>query len=818
MALLVSIFLGFPGVSLAAQNADFLVNEDQGIVVARFIAKMPSESEKHPADVYEFLRFFGIAQSQEQLIEKKSGRSLYKIFQKNILGEKSEFHELRWQEGDYFIVAGVLNNSAESLTFLKALPQNPWAGRKTANAETEAGICPTCESSKFMRPIDDWVKSAREWVAVDCQADKADGKITGGKILSAVGSCLRGVALSVVDIAKLVYDLLSTQVKFYSDPHYAIAFARVIWEAVKSPGAFLQNLFSMFWQAAKDTYGKFKGCNIDYQTGLVCQLLVDFLVPGGAIVKGIKLTARGAKGAVGAVGAIRAAATAEAKVIAEAAPKAAARAVDEVALTVRTTSEGLEYTATAGGKEAARVTSDEVGRHLDEMAPPSMTVLVSEVEEIGKIKAEISPGLSQLALTGARRTEIEKLYKKILNEKPDLLSSTEVAANAKTLDRLARLIVEELKAKGIRAKAIVPEGWKPVGNPTALQDMIQKSEALIASATRNMEGVAKDSLAYRNFHKQRLLEQSKLKDYRLRLHESEMSKLADLVQIDLKSTPELAAVAEKLKVTEMTIPLRRFQEGDVFSGIFSTADRSVSLGVNSVLNPEGFIDAIARHEFHHAATHAKKLRGESYPFFGQVFSSGGHSINTLEAYSRYFDFDEIPAYSRSVAYAERGLENPAKIAIHEGHVVATVQRKTAVDTVRQRAEQLRHMSLSGLDAIKLARETIARDGMQGIKITTGQGPARMVTIDLKRKGEMIGRLAVDPPAFRAGLDKKIPEVLSEYLDEMEAATRAHLATADRTLAASREELAKRINQLTERSRNARSRRAAPTESAVEVEK
>ena len=607
LALITSALIGFASNAAASANQDFIVHESQGIYVARFAMPNPKAEEKLTPESREMMRFFGITMSQERLMEARDGRSLYQIFQKNALGEKSEFYEMRWRLGEYLVVAAVLNNSSESVNNLKKLPLDPWAKRKTANSEAEAGICPTCESSKLFRPLDDLIKSGREWVAVDCRADKVDGKVTAGKIISSIGSCLRGIALSVVDILKLLYDLLSTQIKASVDYRYGLSLSRVMWEAASHPQAFMQNLFSMLLQAAKDQYGKLKTCSVDYQVGFTCQLLTDLLIPGGAIIKGAKLASAGGKGAAGA---IRTAVSAEARVMA-AAVKPAAGAVDEVTLAARAGNE-IEYVVTAGGKEAAKVTGEQVQRHMDAVDTPAPVVLAEEVAQIDKIKTEVAPGLGQLAITGSRRSEIERLYKKILDEKPDEFNTAAKMQNARNLDELARLIVDELKAKGIKAKAIPEQAFKAEGNMADLQRNIQRSEAAIANATEQMNKAAPGSIVHRNFHKQRLLEQSKLKDYKERLQNTELSKLADLVEIDLKSTAELRAVAKKLKIERILVPLREFQNGNQFSGMFSPGTGEIRMGVNSVLNPEGFLDAVAKHEFHHAASHAKKTEGREY--------------------------------------------------------------------------------------------------------------------------------------------------------------------------------------------------------------
>lgn len=807
-------------------------------MIARFPVKMPKEGEKHPADVYEFLRFFGITMSQEQLIEKKDGRSLYKIFQKNVLGEKSEFHELRWQDGNYFIVAGVLNSSAASLSSLKSLPQNPWAGRKTASAETEAGVCPTCESSKFMRPIDDWVKSAREWVAVDCQADKVDGKVTGGKILSAVGSCLRGVALSVVDIAKLVYDLLSTQVKFYSDPHYAVAFTRVIWEAVKNPGAFTQNLFSMFWQAAKDTYGKFKGCNIDYQTGLVCQLLVDFLVPGGAIVKGIKLTARGARGAVGAAGALRAAATAEAKVIAEAAPKVAAKtAADEVALSVRTTSEGLEYTATAGGKEAARVTSDELATHLDDMATPTDDILKAEVGAADELRDLASAVSDQIVPSkfSSRRREIEETLRELMRKEsaPGVVRTAE--ETAEKTNHLAKLLVEEMKSKGVKAKIVY-------SRDLLAKDAREIIEAKMSGVEKNIAGYRQDLQGLSGFRKARLQEaldkaKSNLAKLKAELKDLDAPNVAVRIEVDMASTNVLKMAKEKAGVGEIVIPLERLHKADGIAGYMQVSTHQVGLVADNILNPEGVVSGVLYHEIHHSAKEAlvekanvlirKTIEGEDgvaaakklipsqeYPFLGTARSTTpGQTVTSFQGYTTYFASDEVPAYARSLAYAMRGLENTTRVT--ERAVLRTPSDLKAFDV----AGKLKNAAQSNLDLVKLMQDHLRTRGMAEVHVIPGSAnQVPTVVMPLYRGKVQVGEYTFHPLALQKEFRMSSQKIVEDFLSRMEAASRAHLREAERVLALKPADLKKEIEALTQRSRNARSRRAPPTESVREVEK
>ncbi len=505
------------------------------------------------------------------------------------------------------------------------VPANPFAGRSIASldAPTEGGLC-NCLSDVEM-PITNFLKSLKNLVSAKCDQKQKSTFLT---YLTAESSCVRGAATSVVQLVNGTYTVLKFLLNTSADSNYRLSLetkaATLAWTAVRHPIDITLALYRVVRNAVTKAYTNFKTCGPSYQVATVCKILTNLFLPGGILFKALKKwrLARAAANVGEALG-VAARASSAARV---------STAIEDV-VGEKTNLEAVISTSTENSLEAAK--ADSV--HLKTVDNRSLQAAVKDVvrsdfdlaEERTPVAFRRKQNLAKAMSAPESKAEaaMKVTYKTFADNNlhfPMLFAKSK--KYVETSRKLGSEMEEFLKQKGLNPELI----WKNKRRATLQLELNKMSAKLAHSSHRHIE---------------MLTDEIK--------QESQKGNYDFMAYIDLNSTPMLRQLRDKwgleyLKVDSSISDLGEYRNGCITLNPSTIVESRGNLELNSAF----------LHEVHHLVNARRLERGVSGPMYA-VYRNNLADAASTGSYSAHMDFDEMPAWRRSIKYNELGLQQAA---------------------------------------------------------------------------------------------------------------------------------------------------------------
>ncbi len=758
--------------------------------------------------------FYGIIQSQwfdlvpTQSIEiwYQNGRDTQVIVSQldvNINFEQQKNELLRYV---YSLIKNYPLNKVNSSIEERQLNRFPASQSKVADCRPSIFN----EVSLLEGPLRKLISAAENNLQVSCHTPQSK-KLSNAEIaFKVIGGCLKGVAGSIVQLGKFIYEIMNFFIKIHFNPAYQkniagktvsvlqqapIALGHVLGELWRNPAAFIANLYQKIIGSFDKKWKEFKSCNSEYQVKMGCMIFTDF-VSGGVFLKLLM----------------------KAKQI-----KTAAHIIDDVAPGVKlgqaqagTKRAGAVYVDLNTNTKANASANPERVQSSELQKPEVQSVIQSHLqnEMLDRSDVQILDGFSPPNQFRSVReekhftvlTELDETQKFLNNmalEEFDPIKFDQLVTKRDELYKKSISIMsEELKAKGIQHTLV--NGDKHLAKQLKVaEDYIVARSSLEAATDRlksmrdeKMPQVLIDDQLAIVLKRRQLAQELKqgLDSKTLRVIDQIKGNSVSHEVRNLLAKPHIVltgqqpikilnTAVEKMNAEVVISPYTRLKSNQSLGWVSTSLDKPVfQFPLEAVFDLDISRNSTFYHELQHLRHEQQRVRGIERPLnisFQAKNENQLFKLNGETDYQKFFSMEELETWVSDIRRS-----NSPQFEINVKRLYDLDSKKPVVyyDSTYENAKLVKQMANVSIEQIQSARKLI-RENPHIIQVempsTVNKYP--VVRIPIYKEGKEIGQTKITLIKLKNNSSKEVQAEVLRYIDLSEAKAMKYQAFAEREI-------------------------------------